>query len=756
MNTRMWQHPATQANLASARAAASRSSARRAASSPRARSVSAGWRSRRRSSPRAEAMLAQSRSLERQARARHGGRDARADRRRSVPRQPLLGPHGRRACRRGTSAGRPRDPARREHHRASADGVAVVATPTAADLEREALARADADVMLMAAAVADYRAATPIDGKRPKDGEPGRSSSSRPATSLKALGASRDAGQVLVAFGAEQGDGGLERKRAMLTTRTSISSSTTTWDAATSASTAPTTRSCSSRADGDRLVPKAPKDAIAAAILDEVERLLEGALIEADRTRAAPRRDGAADLADRVVAGLGTADARAAGHAAASAALPARRGARARRGRAGGRQDGARQGARAHARPALLARAVHARPAAGGRHGRQRLDQRDGALPLPSGPVFANVVLVDEINRASPKTQSALLEAMQETQVTVDGATLPLPRPFLVIATQNPVEYEGTYPLPEAQLDRFAVRMSIGYPPLAEEARMLTEQTGEPPLDHLDAGRGRATSWWPRSRRPATIYVEESVNRYVVALLRHTRGEPAPGARREPARGHRAAAARQGARRSSSDATSSTPEDIVRWPPSFSRTGCCSRRRLARQGSARKTSCATHSTGRPYRCEKEELRGDRARARRAARVLAFGSTPLAVVGLGLAAAGIFARLWARAADGSIEFERRLLAGERIEGDDLAVEIRAGHRRTPPGRRDPPPAAPRPARADREDATLAHRDRLRGSPARPPPTGAPRRGAHRSARPGADRAAGRRGIAASSFALGSRC
>ena len=116
-------------------------------------------------------------------------------------------------------------------------------------------------------------------------------------------------------------------------------------------------------------------------------------------------------------------------------------------------------------------------------------DQQEGRFRFRPGPVFANVLLVDEVNRASPKTQSALLESMQETQVTVDGESYQLDRPFLVIATQNPVEYEGTYPLPEAQLDRFAVKMSIGYPPLSDEARMLAEQTGEPPLDRDRAGR---------------------------------------------------------------------------------------------------------------------------------------------------------------------------------------------------------------------------------------------------------------------------
>jgi MoxR-like ATPase len=150
-------------------------------------------------------------------------------------------------------------------------------------------------------------------------------------------------------------------------------------------------------------------------------------------------------------------------------------------------------------------------------------DQQEGRFRFRPGPVFANVLLVDEVNRASPKTQSALLESMQETQVTVDGESYQLDRPFLVIATQNPVEYEGTYPLPEAQLDRFAVKMSIGYPPLSDEARMLAEQTGEPPLDRIVpvATRAELVDAITAAR---DIFVEESVNRYVVALLRHTRG----------------------------------------------------------------------------------------------------------------------------------------------------------------------------------------------------------------------------------------
>src|SRR5262245_47919104 len=115
-------------------------------------------------------------------------------------------------------------------------------------------------------------------------------------------------------------------------------------------------------------------------------------------------------------------------------------------------------------------------------------DQRTNEFDFRRGPVFANILLVDEINRASPKTQAALLECMQENQVTIDGVSYQLGRPFLVMATQNPIEFEGTYPLPEAQLDRFTMLLSIGYPSLSEEARMLAEQTAAdgPPLEDLE------------------------------------------------------------------------------------------------------------------------------------------------------------------------------------------------------------------------------------------------------------------------------
>jgi MoxR-like ATPase len=152
-------------------------------------------------------------------------------------------------------------------------------------------------------------------------------------------------------------------------------------------------------------------------------------------------------------------------------------------------------------------------------------NQKTNEFEFKPGPVFANVLLVDEINRASPKTQSALLEAMQECQVTIDGVSYPLELPFLVVATQNPIEYEGTYALPEAQLDRFTARLSLGYPPLAEEARMLSEQTTAPPLDRLQAVADRDDVLDAIAEARA-VYVEESVGRYVVAVLRHTRESP--------------------------------------------------------------------------------------------------------------------------------------------------------------------------------------------------------------------------------------
>ncbi len=151
-------------------------------------------------------------------------------------------------------------------------------------------------------------------------------------------------------------------------------------------------------------------------------------------------------------------------------------------------------------------------------------DQRTNEFEFRPGPVFTNLLLVDEVNRASPKTQAALLECMQEAQVTVDGVSYGLRRPFMVMATQNPIEYEGTYPLPEAQLDRFTMRVQLGYPSLVEEARMLDEQTHVPPLESLDPVAA-ADDVLRLAARAREVYVEESLGRYVVAVLRTTRSD---------------------------------------------------------------------------------------------------------------------------------------------------------------------------------------------------------------------------------------
>ena len=141
------------------------------------------------------------------------------------------------------------------------------------------------------------------------------------------------------------------------------------------------------------------------------------------------------------------------------------------------------------------------------------------------GPVFAHVVIGDEINRASPKTQSALLECMQENQATVDGRTYRLPRPFFVVATQNPVEMEGTYPLPEAQRDRFMARLTVGYPSVESELDMLDLQETTDPLDGLQAVTDAAhvARLIEVTRR---LYASASVKRYVVDLVGATREEP--------------------------------------------------------------------------------------------------------------------------------------------------------------------------------------------------------------------------------------
>jgi MoxR-like ATPase len=141
------------------------------------------------------------------------------------------------------------------------------------------------------------------------------------------------------------------------------------------------------------------------------------------------------------------------------------------------------------------------------------------------GPVMAQIVLADEINRATPKTQSSLLEAMQENQVTVDGITHLLPRPFMVLATQNPIEYEGTFPLPEAQLDRFMLRVRLGYPSKEDEIAVLDRQQFKHPLDELTqvVTRDELISAQDEIKN---VFVSPEVKRYIVDLTNHTREHP--------------------------------------------------------------------------------------------------------------------------------------------------------------------------------------------------------------------------------------
>jgi MoxR-like ATPase len=152
-------------------------------------------------------------------------------------------------------------------------------------------------------------------------------------------------------------------------------------------------------------------------------------------------------------------------------------------------------------------------------------NQRETRFEFHPGPVFANVVLVDEINRASPKTQSGLLECMQERRVTVDRVSHELARPFLVVATQNPVEYEGTYPLPEAQLDRFMVRLSLGYPGAAEEAEMLAVHAERDRVLDLEPVTDVGTVLAAQATAAAT-HGSEPLRSYVVALGEATRADP--------------------------------------------------------------------------------------------------------------------------------------------------------------------------------------------------------------------------------------
>lgn len=153
-------------------------------------------------------------------------------------------------------------------------------------------------------------------------------------------------------------------------------------------------------------------------------------------------------------------------------------------------------------------------------------DKEQNRFVLRKGPVFAQIVLADEINRASPRTQSALLEAMQERQVTVEGETMKLPEPFIVIATQNPIEYEGTFPLPEAQLDRFLIKLSIGYPTPEEEKEIVQRRRKRKQDDQQLEVVAQAEDLLEMQRQIEEVFVHEDIEQYLVDLTARTRSHP--------------------------------------------------------------------------------------------------------------------------------------------------------------------------------------------------------------------------------------
>ncbi|HEX2038735.1 MAG TPA: MoxR family ATPase, partial [Acidimicrobiales bacterium] len=193
---------------------------------------------------------------------------------------------------------------------------------------------------------------------------------------------------------------------------------------------------------------------------------------------------------------------------------------------------------------------------------------RGRELTFRPGPVFTNVLLADEVNRTPPKTQAALLEAMQERQVTVEGEPRALPDPFLVVATQNPIEYEGTYPLPEAQLDRFLVKVDVGYPSADDETAMLRlAHRGVDPatLDDVRPVASAAALTAARAEVDATV-VSDDVVAYVAALVRRTRELPSVALGASPrAAVHLLAASKAAARLAGRDFV--TPDDVVRMAP---------------------------------------------------------------------------------------------------------------------------------------------------------------------------------------------
>ena len=303
-------------------------------------------------------------------------------------------------------------------------------------------------------------------------------------------------------------------------------------------------------------------------------------------------------------------------------------------------------------------------------------NQREARFEFHPGPVFANIVLVDEINRTSPKTQSGLLECMQERRVTVDGQPHPLARPFVVLATQNPAEYEGTYPLPEAQLDRFMVRVSLGYPGADAEAAMLDEHAGGDRVLEVAPVAETATI---RSAQlgAAAVHGSEALRGYVVSICEATRRDPADRARRQPPRRPDAVPRRQGTGRDRG------PRPRAPGP---------------RQGAGRSRPLASHRA-RHRDGTRRGARGGRRDGRAAAGAMnSRRAAGAGALGLGLLAAGLLLGIaallvpaigligltilggaWVWISARTTTLERARGAARIVEGDEYPLRISIGRR-----------------------------------------------------------------------------
>ena len=357
-------------------------------------------------------------------------------------------------------------------------------------------------------------------------------------------------------------------------------------------------------------------------------------------------------------------------------------------------------------------------------------NQREARFEFRPGPIFANIVIVDEINRASPKTQSGLLECMQERQVTVDATSHELARPFMVFATQNPVEYEGTYPLPEAQVDRFMVRVSLGYPNAEEEAGMLAGHEAHDRVLDLEAVADRAEVV-EAVEAAHGVHASRALRDYIVALAAPHARRRAGRARRLAARRPDAAARRQGAR-----ARPGPRPRAARRRPGAGRDRAGPPAHARARGGGRR---ARNDRGRRDRGHAGSLSPMRSALGCAALgvlllVVAgtFDAEPLYVTGSALALLGLGAAGWIGLGAWGAQIKRELGARSVLEEQPLEVRIRATRRPDPAAARlDRRAAAARAGPLPRRPAGRARARRGHLRPPRAPPAGPARA---RAARP----------------------